>query len=52
MNRLLEKLREFFADPIGTAAEWVGYLITLAVAVFMLILVVRWLLTFLGAAVR
>jgi hypothetical protein len=52
MNRLLAKLREFFDDPAGTAGQWLGYLITLGIAVFLLILAVRWFIAFVGAAVR
>lgn len=51
MLKVREKIREFLEDPLGTAIEWAVYLILLGVGVYILIVVVRWLVGFIGGAV-
>jgi hypothetical protein len=50
MSWIRQKLREFVADPLGTAISWIVYLILLGVAVYLLVWAVRWLFEFVGSA--
>lgn len=52
MASVREKLREFLEDPLGTAIQWFVYLILLGVAVYLLVLAGRWVIGFVGTALR
>jgi hypothetical protein len=52
MASVREKLREFLEDPLGTAIQWFVYLILLGVAVYILVLGARWVIGFIGSALR
>jgi hypothetical protein len=52
MASVREKLREFLEDPLGTAIQWFVYLILLGVAVYLLVLAARWVIGFVGSALR
>jgi hypothetical protein len=52
MERLRQNVREFLHVPLETAVQWAVYLIMLGVALYILVVAVRWVLGFLGEAFR
>jgi hypothetical protein len=51
MRPVRDHVREFLDNPLGKAIEWAVYLVFLGVGVYILIVIVRWLIGFVGGAV-
>ena len=51
MRPIRDHVREFIDNPLGKAIEWAVYLVMLGVGVYTLIVIVRWLIGFIGGAV-